>query len=64
MVAFWIAVGAVRERDWVRWVERKAERPRDVKGEALGGRGALEGEGSGASSVCVVVGAVDLAVGL
>ena len=31
MVAFWMAVGAVRERVCRRWVERVGERPREVK---------------------------------
>lgn len=43
MVAFWMAVGAVRERVWRRWVERPGERPREVKLCRLEGRGAFEG---------------------
>lgn len=62
--AFCIAVGAVRERFCVRWVERKGERPREVNGNALAGRGAFEGSGAGICSVCVCVEAEDLELGL
>ena len=64
IAAFCIAVGAVRERFCVRWVERKGERPREVNGDALAGRGAFEGSGEETCSVCVCVEAGDFGVGL
>ena len=64
IAAFCIAVGAVRERFCVKWLERKGERPREVNGDALAGRGAFEGSGGGTSSVCVCVEVEDFEVGL
>ncbi len=65
MAAFWMEVGDLRCREWVRWVERKGERPREVKGEVVAGRGALDGEGAGGFSVgCAGVGGAGFEVGL
>ena len=64
IAAFCIAVGAVKERFCVRWLERKGERPREVNGDALAGRGAFEGSGAGTCSVWVCVEMDDFVLGL
>ena len=45
-------------------MERNGESPSEVKVERLASRGAFEGNGSGASSVCVSFGANCLVEGL
>ena len=64
IAAFCIAVGAVRERLCVKWLERKGERPREAKEDALAERGAFEGSGAGLCSVCACVEAEDFELGL
>lgn len=64
IAAFCIAVGAVRERLCVRWLERKGERPREANGDVLAGRGAFEGSGAGTWSICVCVETEDFELGL